>query len=304
MFYKLRSTWNKNRFDRLTRAIMGTPPLPVVDANWAIISMVSNSDVQMYLLSMKSFYSRIKRGKIIAIIDRDMPQSSREVLQRHFIGIRFAILEDIDTGVCQRGGTWERLVYLLDHARHEYAIQIDCDTLAFGYDLDEVVRCAETNRAFALSAGGQPVRTMRAYAENARTLQGHYIGIRVERRFDQYPDCDRWKYVRASSGFAGFAVGGFPPSQLEEFHENMRRLVGDAEWKGWGTEQNGSNFAVANSPDPLILPYPKYSNFNPDLRPGPTAFHHFFGTHRYDNDYFAEKGRQVIQELNAMRRVA
>jgi hypothetical protein len=118
MFTRIRKKLNRDRFYRLTRGILDTPPMPVKDANWSIVSMVSNDDVQMYLLAMKSFYARMERGKLIVIVDRDMPNELRGVLQRHFPGIRFVILEDIDTGICQRGGTWERLVYLLDHAEN------------------------------------------------------------------------------------------------------------------------------------------------------------------------------------------
>jgi hypothetical protein len=303
MLHRLRNSMKKKRFYSQTKNILDTPPIRLVKAKLAIISMVSNADVQMYLLSMKSFYARIGRGRIIVIIDRDMPQSSRDILSRHFVGIEFAILEDIVTGACQRGGTWERLVFLLNHAQDEYAIQVDCDTLAFGGDLDEVLDCVASNRAFTLSAGGQPIRTMKEYAANARTLQAKYVGIRVEQAFDQYPGSDSVKYVRGSSGFAGFAAGGFSISQIETFHEEMRRRMGDDEWRIWGTEQNGSNFAVANSPDAVVLPYPKYANFNPDLQPGPHAFFHFFGTHRYDGNVFADKGRQVISELNGLSQV-
>ena len=83
---------------------------------WAIISMVANDDVVMYLLSMKSFYHRVGCGQLIAIVDRDMPKDLRQTLQRHFVGIELVNLEDINTGICQRGGTWERLIYLLDHS--------------------------------------------------------------------------------------------------------------------------------------------------------------------------------------------
>src|SRR5258705_3326932 len=114
--------------------------MPVVDAPWTVISMVSNHDVRMYLLAIKSFYSRLQRGKIIAIIDRDMPSEIRRVLEQHVPGIRFDILEDIDTRGCQRGGTWGRLVYVLNHAEEEYALQLDSDTLTMG-DIDEVIRC-------------------------------------------------------------------------------------------------------------------------------------------------------------------
>jgi hypothetical protein len=300
MFYRMRTAWNRRRFDRLTSGILDTPPIQIVDANWSIISMVSNRDVQMYILSMKSFYARIGCGKVIAIVDRDMPSELRSLLKEHLRGIQFAILEDIDTGRCQRGGTWERLVYLLRHAQSEYAIQLDSDTLAFGTDLAEIVRCVENNRAFTLNNHHDSfIRSMREYAENARSLDSEYVGIHAERLFDRYPDCDRLNYVRGSSGLAGFAVSGFPPAKIEEFHETMRAMMGDDTWRKWGTEQCASNFAVANSPDALVLPYPKYANFAPNTVHEDNAFLHFIGSCRYNDDFFAQKAGGVIRELRA-----
>jgi len=161
------------------------------------------------------------------------------------------------------------------------------------------VRCAQANRAFTLSNSGQPIRSLREYAKDAQKLESRYIGIRAEQLFDRHPDCDRLRYVRASSGLAGFAAGGFARARIEEFHETMRGLVGEKDWRRWGTEQCASNFAVANSPDAVVLPYPKYANFSPDLQPGTNSFLHFIGTHRYDDDLFATKGRRVIEELRA-----
>src|ERR1700722_10379713 len=169
MFYRLRTSWNKRRFYRLTQRILDTPAIRTVDADLSIISMVSNSDVQMYILSLKSFYTRIRRGKVIAIIDRDMPRHLRTLLEKHVEGINFEILEDIDTGRCQRGGTWERLVFLLKHAQSEYAIQLDSDTLSFGADLTEIVDCVKHNRAFTLNQNNHKIQTMREYSENVRS---------------------------------------------------------------------------------------------------------------------------------------
>ena len=302
MLYRLRKNLNRRRFDRLTRGILETPPIQITDAPWSVISMVSNHDVQMYILSVKSFYARIGRGKIIAIIDRDMPQQLRNLLEEHISGIRFAILEDIDTGRCQRGGTWERLIYLLNHAQSEYAIQLDSDTLAFGTNLSEIVQCAEENRAFTLNNHHDSyILTLREYAEDARGLDSGYVGIAAERLFDRYPDCDRLKYVRGSSGLAGFAVRGFAPGRIEEFHEIMGNMMGDETWRKWGTEQCASNFAVANSPNAFILPYPKYANFAPGTPHPENAFMHFIGSCRYDDDFFIRRGQEVIRELNSHR---
>src|ERR1700759_1893147 len=101
MLYRWKTRRRKERFYKQTAGIMDTPPMPVVDAPWTIISMVSNSDPQMYILAMKSFYRRLKRGKITAIVDRDMPEALRATLRHHLPGINLTNLEDIDTGPCQ-----------------------------------------------------------------------------------------------------------------------------------------------------------------------------------------------------------
>ena len=186
--------------------------------------MVANTDVPMYLLSLKSFYPQLGRGKVAAIIDRDMPQVLRDTLTRHIPGIEFVILEDIPTGACQRGGTWERLLYVLDRSESEYTIQIDADTLTVGDDLDEVVRCVETNTPFTMTDGFE-LLSLPEVAEEAEATPSNYIGIIAERMFARYPDAGL-HYVRGSSGFAGFSRGGFTRAAITRFHQKMEKLVG------------------------------------------------------------------------------
>ena len=270
--------------------------MPVVDAPLSIISMISNLDVQMYLIAMKSFYARMGSGKIIAIIRGDMPRDARRTLEQHFPGIRLTILEDIDTCGCQRGGTWERLLYLLERAEDEYAIQIDADTLTFGAAIDEVAHCVKNNIAFTLPGMLRSMRTLPQAAADARATNSSYIGILAERYFDHYPGAESLRYIRGSSGFAGFARGAFPRTRMVEFHRTMEGFMGE-EWKKWGTEQCGSNFAVANSPGAVVLPYPKYACFNPWVPREDGAFLHFIGTYRYLDDYFAQRAQQEIARL-------
>lgn len=302
MLYRLRRGIQRWKFNRGIGGVLSTPPLHIVDAPLSIISMVSNADVPMYLLSLKSFYRRIGRGKVIAIIDRDMPESNRDTLRRHIVGIRFAILEDIDVGTCQRGGTWERLVYLIDHARTEYAIQLDSDTLTCGGDLSEIIECVDTNTAFTLgSNAGRPIESMLSVAEFARTIPTDYVGVIAERLFERYPNGANLKYVRGSSGLAGFAVGGFDRAQLEDFHREMELLLKER-WREWGSEQCGSNFAVANSKRAIVLPFPKYANFVPHIERGTSSFFHFIGSYRYAGNHFVSLGQTEIEGLNHIER--
>jgi hypothetical protein len=57
MFTRYRRYLERRRFEAFTNGILDTAPIPVTDAPLSIISMVSNRDVQMYLIAMKSFYS-------------------------------------------------------------------------------------------------------------------------------------------------------------------------------------------------------------------------------------------------------
>ena len=296
MFYRLKKSMAAGRFQRQIRDILDTKPMPVVPGELSIVSMVSNNDVQMYLLSMKSFYSRLGRGQLIVIVDRDMPSVARAQLSNHFPGIEFQILEDIEVGKCQRGGTWERLYYLLGRTSTEYVIQLDCDTLAFGPDVQEVLDCVAANRAFTLSGGEREIVSLREAARRARSIDHPYVGMAAESLFDEYPGADGLRYVRGSSGFAGFAKGAFGAAQIEAFHVNMERLL-PGRWTEWGTEQCASNFAVANSPNSVVLPFPKYANFDHHHDPRQSGFLHFIGAHRFDDDLFADLGSKLIREL-------
>ena len=297
MFYKLKKRGAMRAFDGQIAGILQTPPILVKAAPWCIVSMVGKTDVLMYLLAIKSFYGRLGRGKIAAIIDRDMPEEARRILEQHVTGIEFIILEDIPTGACQRGGTWERLLYCLDRSQEEYTIQLDADTLTVGEDLDEVVRCAETNTAFTMSDGF----SILPLPDAAREAQAPSDNIDVvsERKFAQYPNAEQWRYVRGSSGFVGFSRRGFSREKITTFHQIMEGLVGRSRWRERGTEQCGSNFAIANSPGAVVLPFPEYQSFLPNsFRAGAKLFH-FIGTFRMRDGYFAACGQRVIADLRS-----
>lgn len=300
MFYRLRRRLQRHRFDSAIAGVLDTPPMPVVEApGLTILSMVAPDDVPMYVLSMKAFYRRIGRGRLIAILDRDTPTAARDTLRRHFPGIAFEIIEVIDTGPCQRGGTWERILHILDRAATEYVVQVDCDTLPVAADLDEVADCIATGRAFTMADNSLGLRTLRETAEAADPTDGDFIGDVTERVFDRYPDAERLLYVRGSSGLAGFAPGAFPRARIEEFHQIMEDMLGPARWREWGTEQCASNFAVANSPGAVVLPFPAYASFFPDGPRAGVKFFHFIGSHRFDQGFFAARGREEIAALAA-----
>ncbi len=163
----------------------------------------------MYILSMKSFYRKLGRGKIVVITDRKTLPRIQPVLNRHFPGIEFAMLEEIDPGKCQRGGCWERLVYLVRRSEREYVIQMDADTLCVGSDVREVMECISRNISFTYADNHWSIKSLAEISDEARSDRSNYIGDVLERKFGEWPDKHVLKYVRGSAGFSGFAKGKF-----------------------------------------------------------------------------------------------
>lgn len=297
MLYRLRRKIARERFERQTHAVRATAPLRPVDAPLTVLSMVSHVDVGMYLIAIKSLYRRLGRGKILIVDDGSLTAEDCRQLAEHLGNPKIVGLHTLDTGRCPRGGTWERLVLILDLcAAGDYVIQVDSDTLAQA-GLDEVAACVESNRAFTLGTRmGSAFVTLREAAARIADLPGDHVQMAAERAFATLPDADRRRYVRGSSGFAGFARGGFRRADLEAFSLEMSERLGD-KWAEWGSEQVASNYVVANSPDAQVLPYPKYACFDLRMDPQASAFLHFIGTHRFDRGVYAALANQVMAHV-------
>lgn len=300
MLYRLRRAFQYRRYNRLVSAIEDTPPLTINDSPLRVVSMVSERDVRMFLVAAKVLYRRLGEGRFVLIIDRDLPQRERNRLQRALGGgADFLHLEELPVGRCQRGGTWERIVACLDLSAEHYVIQMDCDTLALG-DIPEVREAVRANRAFTLCEG-IPLQTM---AEAAAWVRAHVPAPRhvidvAQAAFSRYPGADRLFYLRASSGFTGFARGGFRRADIEIFHATMEDLVGRDKWREWGTEQVASNFAVANSPDPMALPHPDYANVTASTNLADLRFGHFIGSYRFHKQILARASVPLIAALQS-----
>ncbi|GAC1341109.1 MAG: hypothetical protein NVSMB18_12570 [Acetobacteraceae bacterium] len=296
MLYRLRRARDLRRFDRRIAGILATPPLTMTSAPLCIVSMVALADVPMYLLAIKALYTKLDGGSVVVIMLRNTPQSVRDTLVHHIPALEIVHLEDIDPTPLQRGGTWERLAYILERSETEYVMQMDADILAVGTDLDEIVACVRANRAFTI-ADGFARMTLPEAAAMAQATPSNYIGIAAEAAFDRYPGADTQHYIRGSSGFTGFAKGGYTRAQIAVFHREMEALVGRDRWREWGSEQCGSNFAIANSPDPVVLPYPDYTSFNPHAARNGVKLFHFIGRFRFAQGYFARRAQEVIARL-------
>ena len=297
--YRVRRTVNYFRFHRQIGRLLDTPPLTRRSAPLTIVSLVAGYDVRLYILAMKALYRRLPGGDIVAIIASDVPPSSQTLIRRHLGDVEFVPITSIETGRCQRGGTWERLLYCVDRSARRYVIQMDCDVLCAG-PIPEVLDAVHDNRAFAL-ADGIPKKPLRQWVQDGIARNSDNVVTAFEKQALEFPDVDRWLYLRGSSGFAGFAHGAIDREFIQNFHDSGLKVMG-SRWREWGTEQVASNFAVANSPGSIGLPKPKYlsyENHENHAIPEEISLLHFLGYCRFNHGVYARFANREIDALLA-----
>jgi hypothetical protein len=264
--------------------------------------MVCHRDVAAYLLAIKSLYHRFKQGRVVIINDGSLNAEDLETLRFHIPGLEAVEITDIDTGTCPRGGTWERLIKVIELSGEEYVVQVDADTLVSGA-IPEVLDCWRTNRSFLLGTDvGQevapalaPAQAAQGWIEAAKLNGGRItVGMLAEAALDRLPDPSEHRYVHASSGFAGFARGAFCVRDLEIFSGFMRNQLG-SRWDEWGTEQIGSNYIIANAPGAVVLPFSRYACFEPHLPPGERPFLHFIGSYRFHHGLYRRQAQAFLK---------
>src|SRR3546814_16530957 len=85
-----------------------------------------------YLVAAKSLHHHLKRGRMVIMDDGTLTDRDRSLLRQHLDNPQIISIRDIDTGPCARGGTWERLLTILDLCADAYVIQLDSDTVTIG----------------------------------------------------------------------------------------------------------------------------------------------------------------------------
>ena len=297
MFYRINDRFKRMKYDFQCRKIFKTPPLRIKQAPLKILSMVSHRDLTMYLVAIKSLYNHIREGGIVAINDGSLTKNDIDILSKHLGAPEILHLQEIQTGVCPKGGCWERLLTVIDLTADQYVIQLDSDTLARS-EVREVVNSYRANHSFILGTkSGQTISLLSEAPNKIRHVTSDFVQIIAERNFDRMKNSQNFYYVRGSAGFAGFARGVFSRKQVEEFSVEMSELIGIKKWSEWGSEQVTSNYILANSPDVTVLPCLQYTAFYPDVEVDNAVFLHFIGTYRFDRDIYAQESVRIIKEL-------
>jgi len=297
MFHALRDRVRRARHAWTCREIWSTAPMAAGDrgSGLTLVTQLGRRDLLMYLVAVKSALRALGPAQVVQLDDGSLRDPDRATLARHLPGSDCLPIAAIDTGPCPRGGTWERLCHILDRAATGYVVQLDADTLV--RDGMQIVRdCVGANRPFALGTrlGRAPVPLTEA-ARHA-PHRGAHVQYAAEHVLAALPDAGALSYIRGSSGFAGFARGGFARTRLDLFSRRMEAALG-RRWHEWGTEQVASNFAIANSPGAMVLPYPEYSCFDPQIDPRRAHFLHFIGTYRFAGGTYGACSREVLASL-------
>jgi len=300
---KIQERINKNLFSNAARKIRSTPPLSVnKQGDVIIVSQVYHDAVDMTLLALKSFMKNLGRGSIELIDDGSLTNDDKLVLQMHLPNVKIIHINTIETGDCPQGGTWERLIWILNRSKNAYVIQVDTDTLTVGA-LPEIDACIRGNTAFTI---GGPMWLVSVDTEYMNYITNSWSSTHIQTKAESHlADCKNTiikNYFRGCSAFTGFPKGGVSFEVLEKFSIEMESYVGKERWREWGTEQFSSNVMISLSNKPQILPWPKYQNFGQpfcDLKntQGVVSVFHFIGTFRYKNRIYERLARNFIQKL-------
>jgi hypothetical protein len=300
VLYELRQNIKYRMFAMAARGVSRTPPLRIKPSALKWVSLVCARDFEMYLLAIKSAYLRVGEGEIVCVDDGSLGPHHHAELRYHLGNPRIIPMASVNTGPLPRGGCWERLATCLDLATQSYVIQVDSDTLSVG-EMPEVLEAYRCNRAFTQGTdSGESILSFAAAAQRARGEPDDHIQTAAERVLEQIKGAESKLYVRGCAGFAGFPKNDWARAALDDFSCDIERLLGPARWSEWGSEQVGSNFIVANSPEAVVLPSRRYS-FHGWSSLEDAVFIHFIGVHRFSNGTYRRTARRIIEELRASR---
>lgn len=300
--HRWRSRREATRHAAAIADILDTPPIRPQTDGVVLFSMMGTAVLLPYLVAVKSLWHQLGRGRVAILDDGTLTGEDRAILAHHCGDPEIMRIADVVAAEFPRGGTWERLLTILDRRAGEYWIQLDSDTVTLG-PVPEVAQAIDRNRSFLLlgeaesEIGPLPLGEFceQFYPEGVES--GH-VQARIESRLGRIDGARGWKYARGCSGFAGFAAMGEGRPLAAAFLAEMQRLIGTEDITIWGTEQVASNFQLANETGLMTLPYHRYMNYWAQDWGDETAFVHFLGTHRHDNGAYIRASRIAIGQLS------
>jgi hypothetical protein len=292
-----RTMREEGRHNEAILGILETPPIqPRIDG-LVIFSMIGTSSVLPYLVAVKSLWQQLQRGRIAILDDGSLTAQDRAILAQHCGDPQILRLQDIPMGDFPTGGTWERLLTVLDHRAGEYWLQLDCNTVTLG-PLPEVERALSANRSFILLDGENAPTEPVDLTSSAKTCLADGKSSIIETALGRMAPGLGWKYIRGSSGFAGFAAGNAGRELAAAFLARLKNLIGEDDASVRGAERVASSFLIANEGAPVCLPHKNYATYAGEPWPEACQFLHFTDDYRHENGAFIEASQRAIGQIS------
>lgn len=296
----LTERFNRLLFQRAVKGILNTPSIVRGQKPFAALSMVHHRDVLPYLLAIKTFAHYASPERIFLIADPTLDETDRKILRRHIPHLEIREAEDFRRPALPVGGTWERLSAISVLCQEIPIVQLDADTMTFGYPA-EVIDAMSANRSFIIrSEQGVEIQPLDAAAEYGKKLLrlSNHIQAVSEARLTELKNWKNYRYVRGCSGFTGFGQSAISENRLAEVAISMREIH-NTRWDEWGTEQVSSNILAASAPESFLLPHPKYCNA--DRIKQETIIAHYIGYARHNNRNYEYRAKLAIEQLDPRR---
>lgn len=288
---------NRLLFQRTVKGILKTPPIGRGKNCFAALSMVHHRDVLPYLLAIKTFSHFASPERIFLIADPSLDEADRKILLKHIPHLEIREAAEFRRPSLPIGGTWERLSAIAVLCQEVSIVQLDADTMTFGYPEEVVDAMLTTNQSFIIrSEYGVEIQTLDVAAQYGKEslLESNHIQAVSEARFTELKDFKNYRYVRGCSGFSGFGRAAICEEGLAELSISMQSLLGDR-WNEWGTEQVSSNLLAASAPNSFLLPHPKYCNA--DGIDTQTIIAHYIGYARHTNRNYEYRTKAAFEKL-------
>ncbi len=294
---KLAVRINKKRFNSVASSVLQTPPVQLdKSSGLAVLSQAYDADIYLYLVAAKTFAKYI-RPEIFIVVDDGLSDHNKALITEHLVNVRFLPRKQVPNARCPAGGCWERLLSIADVSQDYYVVQLDSDTVTVR-NPEVVTEALARNASFTLSTNmGRHFISAEQARTQALTYDSGHVQVLAERALYTVPELAESQYIRGCAGFSGFARGALSRSAVERFSQLMGEKLGQDCWKSWGSEQFASNYLVANTTNPVALPFEKYPYWAPKMNLDQAQLIHFIGDNRFTSSKYARVAAEAIQTL-------
>lgn len=306
MLYNIRRKSNYYIFNLFTNLIYETKPIPLSkDPIFSIHSLVRDQDLNLYLLAIKSFISRVANADVFVHSDGTLSKKSISILQYHLPGIKIitkaesdryakSVLSNKAFTIRNYYTSYKRLIDCTLYSNYNYYMQMDSDFITSNeptyikeFLLDEnfaypFVICDYYKEDYTTKPQS-PKEHIQTQMERAKTDIAYKLGYTIGNTNGLCAGLYGCSNQLSIAEIVNFVT------VCENIGFNMKQ---------WGTEQVTTTWLL-KSKNAKILPTDLYINLNRYTFDFIYKAHmiHFIGKYRFKRGLYIAKAREVINNL-------